>query len=69
MINELSDEQAGSLLKHIYTYSTGKSPQITDPTVNIAFISIKITLDRDAEKYRKRCEKNRENVNKGRYGK
>ena len=69
MINELSNEQAGCLLKHIYAYSTGLPPNITDPTVKIAFMSIKITLDRDAEKYKEKCEKNRENVNRGRYGK
>ena len=69
MITELSDEQAGLLLKHIYLYSTGTTPKITDQAVNVAFMSIKVSLDRDAEKYRQRCEKNKENVNKGRYGK
>ena len=69
MISELSDEQAGILLKHIYLYSNGTTPKIPDPVVNIAFKSIKVSLDRDTKKYKQRCEKNRENVNKGRYGK
>ena len=64
MINELSDEQAGSLLKYIYLYSTGITPKISDPTVKIAFMSIKVSLDRDTEKYKQVCEKNRESINK-----
>lgn len=53
---ELSDEQAGILIKHIYRYAaTNEEPVIKDPVVNLAFIIIKLPLDRNGVKYAEKC--------------
>lgn len=65
MVNQLSDEQAGLLLKHIYQYSIKPEfNSIKDPAVKIAFTAIKTSIDRDTNKYLQRCEKNQENIRK-----
>lgn len=61
----LSDEQAGQLIKAIIKYEkTGKIVEL-DGMVKMAFSFIKTQLDRDRQKYRTKCEKNRENAKKG----
>ena len=65
IIRELSLEQAGSLIKQIYNYSSGlEISPIQDPVVKMAFIVIKGQMDRDFEKYQQICEKNKENIAK-----
>ena len=65
LINELTDIQAGKLLRLLYQYSGSESHNtIKDPSVKMAFIAIKSQLDRDAQKYSKVCEKNKENISK-----
>mgnify|MGYP000618977988 CR=1 FL=1 len=62
----LTDEQAGILVKEMFNYvSTLSKPIIEDPVLNMAFVSIKSTLDRDYEKYKKICERNKNNGGKG----
>lgn len=62
VVNELTDEQAGQLFKGMIGYSTtGKAPKF-DGILKFVFIPIKQQMDRDAEKYSEKCEKNRENV-------
>lgn len=62
VVNELTDEQAGQLFKGMISYSsTGKAPKF-DGILKFVFIPIKQQMDRDAEKYSEKCEKNRENV-------
>ena len=67
IINKLTNEQAGALIKIIYKYcqSEKDTPKIKDPLIDLAFISIKITLDRDYKKYLEMVKKNRENGKKG----
>lgn len=61
----LTDEQAGQLIKAIIKYEkTGEITEL-DGMTKMAFSFIKTQLDRDREKYNKRCEKNRENAKKG----
>lgn len=62
VVGELTDEQAGQLFKGMVNYSTtGKAPKF-DGILKFVFIPIKQQMDRDAEKYTAKCEKNRENV-------
>ena len=61
----LTDEEAGRLIKAIIKYEkTGEIPKL-DGMLKMAFSFIKTQLDRDREKYNKKCEKNKENGRKG----
>jgi len=62
----LSMEGRGRLITAIFAYvSTGEVPPNLPRSVNLVFIGIKDTLDRDMESYRERCRKNSENGKKG----
>ena len=66
-IRTLSDAQSGILFKMLFEYNnTGTTPDAekTDPMVFMAFMFLKNTLDRDNDKYLKKCEKNKENADK-----
>lgn len=61
----LTDEQAGQLIKAIIKYEkSGEIPEL-DGMLKMAFSFIKTQLDRDREKYNKKCEKNKENGRRG----
>lgn len=61
----LTDEQLGQLMRAIIKYEkTQQVPELTGMT-KMAFSFIKSQLDRDREKYKNKCEKNRENGAKG----
>ncbi len=63
--NLLSDEQLGQLMRAIMSYEkTGKEPQL-DGMLKMAFSFIKTRLDKDREKYKSKCEKNKQNGAKG----
>lgn len=63
--NLLTDEQIGQLMRAIIKYEkTGNVPELKG-MLKMAFSFIKTQLDRDREKYNKRCEQNRENAKKG----
>ena len=56
VIDKLSDEQAGRLIKAIYEYvETEKMPEL-DPLLDIVIIPFKQNLDRNKEKYNKISE-------------
>lgn len=61
----LTDEQAGKLIKAIIKYEKTAETSELDGVTKMAFSFIKTQLDRDREKYNKKCEKNRENAKKG----
>ena len=64
VVDRLSDEEAGQLLKGMLGYSiSGKDPKFKG-VLEFVFIPIKQQMDRNAEKYAAKCEKNRENANK-----
>lgn len=46
-IEELTDEEAGKLIKHIYQYVNDMNPECKDKNVRLAFIPIKQQLKRD----------------------
>jgi len=64
VLKELDDEQVAQLFRGMVNYFVdGKVPKFTG-VLKFVWIPIKQHMDRDAEKYEKRCEKNRENVKK-----
>lgn len=68
VIDELTDEQVAALFRGMVDYFVeGKKPKFSGPLKYI-FITIRQQMDRDAEKYERKCEKMRENANK-RWGK
>ena len=62
LFDELSDEHAGRLIKHILQYVNDKNPETKDPIVKVSFIPIKQQLKRDLQKYESICTKNKENA-------
>lgn len=64
-IELLTMEQRGILLTAIYKYVSGKDLPEMDGITNMAFSFIRTSLDRDAEKYEKKCEARREAGKKG----
>lgn len=64
IFDKLSDEQAGKLIKHIFSYVSDENPQ-SDFVTELAFESIKQQLKRDLKKYENYVTKQRENGKKG----
>ena len=63
--NLLTDEQVGQLMRANIKYEkSGEEPKL-DGMLKMAFSFIKTQLDRDRDKYNKKCEKNKENGAKG----
>jgi hypothetical protein len=56
LINQLPDDVAGRLLKHIYAYVNDENPTTDELLLNIAFEPIKMQLKRDLIKYEKKRE-------------
>lgn len=64
VFNELSDIDAGKLIKGIYEYvNTGDSG--LNGYLKVVFIPIKSDIDKNEENYKKRCEINKKNGSKG----
>lgn len=62
----LTDEECGRLFRGIFLYErTGEEPGGMTPTMKVIFTVIRLRLDANREKYRKRCERMRENGKKG----
>jgi hypothetical protein len=51
VIDMLTDEQAGQVLKQIFSYVADEHPETDDPVIKIAFEPIKQQLRRDLKKY------------------
>jgi len=62
IFDELSDEEAGKLIKHFFRYVNDKNPEAPDRLTKLLFEPIKQTLKRDLVNYVNTCEKNRENA-------
>jgi hypothetical protein len=62
----LSDEKAGKVIKSIFEYSIDeKIPEFEeDSAENFLFMSVQNSIDINTEKYYKKCEQNRKNINK-----
>ena len=65
IFNQLPDEIAGRLIKHIFAYVNDESPTTDELIINIAFEPIKQQLKRDLQKYQQLGDKQRDNGAKG----
>ena len=63
--DELSDQDAGQLFKHILNYVNDNHPVTDNPIVKLSFIPIKQQLKRDLKKYEDRAQRSRDNGAKG----
>ena len=63
--NELSDEDAGKLIKHVFSYVNDENPEAENAFIKLAFIPIKQQLKRDLKKYESVCSRNKVNGQKG----
>ena len=61
---ELTDEETGKLFKAMVDYFTSDKDPNLPRALKFAFIPVRQQIDRDREKYEKRCERNRENIRK-----
>ena len=64
VFNELSDEDAGKLIKGIFEYVQSKEVTLNG-YLKVIFIPIKEEIDKNQERYEKQCEINKENGKKG----
>lgn len=64
IIEGLSDEQLGQLTRAIFIYARDGRIIELEPVVRMAFSFIRDNIDRNADKYQKKCEKMRENIKK-----
>ena len=63
LFDRLTDEEAGQLLKAMVKYfNNGSEPEFDSLLTDVVWIQIKLQMDRNAEKYKKKCEKNRESI-------
>jgi len=51
LFENLDDDEAGRLIKHIYRYVNDMNPELTEKILKIAFEPIKLQLKRDLVKY------------------
>lgn len=63
--NELTDDEAGILIKHIFSYVNDENPETDNRLVKIAFANIRNRLKDDLRKYEQYIEKQRENGKRG----
>lgn len=64
IFDELTNEEAGIILKAIFEYEETKKVPKLEKTLRIVFKQIKIKLDNYEKAYEERCLKNKENVEK-----
>lgn len=61
MVEQLPNDKAGELFKHILNYVNDKNPVTDDLIINISFEPIKQALKRDLKKYESICSRNKIN--------
>ena len=64
LIEGLTDEQLGQLTRALFIYARDGEVINLEPVVRMAFVFIKDKIDRNQQKYQKKCERNRENIRK-----
>ena len=64
LIKELPMDERGELFTAIYEYEQYKTIPDFKGELKMLFLTIRRDLDRNAEKYKETCEKNRNNINK-----
>jgi len=58
----LSDDEAGKLIKHFFRYVNDKNPEPPDRLTGLIFEPIKQTLKRDLKSFESKCLKNKDNA-------
>ena len=61
IIEDLSDEQAGQLLKAFYDYNNGNEVKLKGLMKSV-FKQFKIIFDKNEQRYQEKCEKNKKNI-------
>lgn len=61
IIEDLSDEQAGQLLKAFYDYNNGNEVKLKG-LMNSIFKQFKVIFDENEKRYQEKCEKNKKNI-------
>ena len=61
IIETLTDEQAGQLLKAFYDYNLGKEIKLNGLMLTV-FSNFKVVFDENEQKYQEKCEKNKQNI-------
>ena len=61
IIETLTDEQAGQLLKAFYYYNTGREVKLKG-LMKTVFNNFKVVFDENEQKYQEKCEKNKQNI-------
>ncbi len=64
LIEGLTDAQMGQLTRALFIYVRDGEQIQLEPVVRMAFVFIKDKIDRNQQKYQKKCECNRENIRK-----
>jgi len=64
IFDDLTNEEAGILIKHIFSYVNDENPTLNDRFLNMAFKPIKLQLKRDLVKYEGVKERNSANARK-----
>jgi len=64
IFDDLTNEEAGTLIKHIFSYVNDENPVLTDRLIDMAFKPIKLKLKRDLVKYETVRERNSVNARK-----
>jgi hypothetical protein len=62
IFEELTNEEAGKLIKHLLRYVNDQNPEAPDRVTKLTFTPIKLTLKRDLKKWEEKREKNRESA-------
>ena len=65
VFNELDNEDAGQLIKHIFKYVNDENPIAENKLVTLSFIQIKQQLKRDLKKWKTKSETNKANGSLG----
>lgn len=64
LIEGLTDEQLGQLTRALFIYARDSEVINLEPVVRMAFVFIKDKIDRNQQKYQKKCERLRANAQK-----
>lgn len=65
LFTNMTDEQAGQLIKAVYAYQFGEESPPEEPLLNSVYQMMRGRFETDAEKYREVCEKRKLNGQKG----
>lgn len=65
VIDALSNEDAGMLIKALYHYASGNgNPKDLSPVANVVFLMMQSQMKLDLKKWRETCVKNKQNIKK-----